>query len=1070
MFVVHHSHRTEALVDSLAEVLRPATSSPFVEDVVVVHGKGLERWLEMQLAERLGICANVRFPSPGALIADVATAVLGEEADLTAWSGDCLVWSIRAALRAVRDEPALTPIRTYVEAGGSAEESRRSQGLSIRLARIFERLAVYRPEVVAKWRAGEGEGWEPLLWRAVADRIAGDDVGTAIRALEKELDTGTFDASLPGRVALFSVTTLAPLQVRAFAALGRRRDVHLLQLHPSPVWWDKVAATGATTAEHPLLASMGRVVGDMQLALEEIEGSKCAGDATPVEASTTLAAIQADIHADAITGRAFDPDDRSVQLHACHGPMRQVQVLREVLLDLFEEYESLQPRDVVVMAPDIETYAPLVDAVFSDGEPWERRHEHAGNLPRIPFRLADRGVRSQNPVAEALLSLLALAGGRLRASSMLDLLAMGPVRTRFGVGADDLPQVREWVATCGVRWARDAGHRATEGQPGTDEYTWRYGLSRMLLGQAVLGADERVLGVSPFGEVEGRDERELLGKVVDFAEAVFEVLDTLDGERAVAEWSDLMSSAVDALFRTEPAETWQVLRVHDGLASMAEAASDAGLEEEVDLASITAALEGRFGVREPGAGYLSGAVTFCQLVPMRSIPFEVICLLGMDDGQFPRIGARPGFDRMASEHRVGDRTPRDDDRALFLEALMSARRNLVIMTTGRGVKDDRPRPPAVPVSELLDVIDATFGEHDGRMASEHLTTQHPLLPFSARAFGGRYGFDTRMRDAAEAARIGLREPERRPAFLPSELPPPPSEIEIDLRALCQFWQHPMRFLCQRRLGIWLRDDGDPVEDREPLELGNLERWGLRARLLDWALDGELLDVGAEAYARVRGEARLPLGTPGRVIYESAAEQARAIADRATALRQGTSGPTAPVSVEVEAQGVRLTGVVGDMHGALRVAAQASRVQPKTQVAVWIEHLALAAAGQSVTTHVIGHGGEARFSPVERDEAREQLARLLEMYRAGQRAPLPFFPSTSLAFYEGLVARDAWEGNRRARKAWDSFDEPGPYGLLVLGEVYPFYPGQNLPIPLPCSVEELARAVWEPALRFREAAV
>lgn len=1067
---VHHSHRAELLAERLADLLAQPTASIFAPDAVVVHSRGLERWLAMQLASRLGICANVRFPFPDQLVSEVLAAALGPQIDPSAFGGDGLVWAIRAGLDELSDADALAPIRAYLDAGGPEEGQRRLQGLAHRIAAVFGRYATYRPELVQTWLSGEGEGWEPPLWRAAAERLGGSDIASLTGQLEARLSDGDVDLSgLPGRIALFSVSTLPPLYVRIFAALARHREVHVLLLHPSPVWWDRVAEQGTIAAQHPLLSSMGRLAGDMQVALEKVDGAVFEKDATAIVADSLLHELQADIHADTIVERTFDPDDRSVAVHACHGPMRQVQVLRDVLLSLFDELPDLEPRDVVVMAPDIERYAPLVDAVFSDGETWARRAEHPGGLPRIRFRLADRGVRSENPVAEALLTILSIATGRLPASAVLDLLAMDAVRLRFGIDASELPDVRAWVTGSGVRWARDAEHRARVGQPATDEYTWRFGLRRMLLGQALLDPDAQALGVSPWGEVEGRDERELLGRVVDFAETLFSIIDGLEGTRSLDAWRERLFAVLDALVGTAPAEAWQLHRVRDGLSVLTAEATRVGFEAPVDLAAILVALEDRFGSREPGAGYLSGAVTFCQLVPMRSLPFRVVCLLGMDDGEFPRIGARPGFDRMARVHEAGDRSARDDDRALFLEALLSARDRLVIMTTGRDPRDDRRRPPAVPVCELLDVIDATYGKHGGRPVSEHLTHEHPLSPFSPRAFDGRYGFDSRMRDAASAARSGLIEPVDPPAFLPDLLPAQPDDLEVDIGLLIKFWQHPMGFLCERRLGLWLRDNEDPVQDREPLELDHLELWALRDTILRGLLEGAVDqdEDESDAFERVRRAGRLPLGTPGAVLYKGISEEAQAIAARVSALREGRA-PGPQVDVSFETEGVRLTGAVGDLYGDRRVAMQAGKVHPKAELAAWITHLALAAAGTAATSHLVGHGGEAAFSPIDPELAREYLGRLLELYVSGQRAPLPFFPSASKGFAQGLIAGDEWDARRRARKAWDSYDEPGVLGKLVLGDVFPYEVNQAFAHPMPHSVEELARAVWEPALAHRGA--
>lgn len=1024
-------------MDELARRIERPPEDPFTPDTIVVHSQGLENWLAMQLAQRHGICANVEFLFPEQLVA----RVLGH--DQSGFSEEIL-WSLLTALPGRIEHPDFEAIRSYVEADGPAWVQRRTYELAEQVARLFARYSIYRPELVKRWSSGHQDGWESHLWRAVA------------------ATTGDFTTSpegYRGRVFIFSVSTLAPVHVGLLSSLALTNEVHLFVLSPSPSYWRQVAQASeqlraeetmpkelTLTTGNPLRASLGTLGRDFQVALEKNGYQDHALYEEP-RSSTLLHALQEDLyHNVSPRPRDLQADD-SLQFHACHSPLRQVQVLRDLLLDAFEEMPDLQPREVLVMAPDIEVYAPLVKAVFSDGE--VDPSTHAGGLPLIRHALADRGLRSQNPVAEALSALLELADTRLEASAVLDLLARPPVRRRFGIEADQLATVQRWLSEVGVRWGLDSEHRKEQDQPVTEEYTWRFGLDRLLLGQALTEGDELVLGLVPHN-LEGKDHRELLDRLVEYSEALLELYRELEQPRTVTGWCALLREAQE---RFTLDHEWLIEQVVDGLWQMAEGAAAAGFEAKLDLPTFRAMLMGRFELREPGEGFLRGDVTFCQLTPMRSLPFRVVAMLGMDDGVFPRVRHQLGFDRMAQEPRLGDRSAREDDRGLMLESLLSARDRLLILYTGRGIRDDAPRPPAMPVAELIEVAGATWPE-----GKESLIRQHPLHPFSPRNFQPPrpLAHDRRALEAAGCWLRGRVDPVEPAPLLKGPLKPPAAESVVELDQLRRFFEHPVRYLCERRLDLWLRQETEELEDRAPRRLDPLQKWALRDRLLSWIWEG--VELRTAGWERARRMALLPLGMPGRLLYEEVAGEAEAIAAAATDLR---SEPlSSPLDLDLHFGSSQLVGRVGELYGGTRVSAQAGGVRARQRFGLWLEHLALNAGGGGHSSRLVGNGSTAGFRPLPQPEAHRILARLLECYHDGLVRPLPFFPKFAERWMGYLPKSGEVGAARRLRRVWSDFiHKECPYTRAFLGPEFP--------LECSASARQLAKELWTPLLEAQD---
>ena len=905
MLHVHRAERADRLVDGVCDLLAEPLSDPFAEEVIAVHTRGMERWLAQRLSGRLGtsadrsdgMCANVAFPTPRRLTRDAVAVASGIEAEEDAWLPERLVWPLVELIDEHLDDEWLKILAGYIrgpdEDGGAARQGRRLASAR-HLAGLFDRYALLRPEMIEAWRGGkdtDAEGnplpgewaWQAELWRRVAEQLPvpgpAERTETACDRLREEAEI----LDLPDRICLFGLTRLHAGHLRVLSALAFKRDVHAFVLHPSSALWEQVAETQhgandirrsqdptAALADNPLLRSWGKDARELQLVLGaagEFADKHRGGD---VEASSLLGRIQADIRADRppagppAEGKKderpeLEPDDLSIRVHACHGRARQVEVLREAILHALAENPELEPRDVIVMCPDIETFAPLIQATFggaetSSGEEAEEEAEIT-RVPELRVRLADRSLRQTNPVLGVVARIVDLAQGRVTASQVLDLADSEPVRQRFGFDDDDLSQLEAWVSASGIHWGLDAARREAFQMERVSEGTWRAGLDRVLLGVAMSEEEERLYGgVLPLDDVSS-GAIELAGRFAELIDRLGTAFDELSDAKPIDAWVAAIADVADALTATLPWEEWQraeLGRILEAVAS--EAANEEGSSKiELSLAEIRALLAERLAGRPTWANFRTGHLTICTLMPMRSVPHPVVCLLGLDDGVFPRHSARDGDDLTLNDPQIGERDPRLEDRQLLLDAVVSATDRLIITYTGNDERTNIPRPPAVPVGELLDLIDQTARGPAGS-AREAVLVRHPLQPFDPRNFtpdelraGKPWGFDEVDLAGAKALSGERSAPD---GFLSGPLSGPSLEA-IELDELVRFLQHPVRAFLRQRLGISLYMADEELEDGLPVELDGLAEWAIGQRLLEARLSGVSVEdaIAAEVGAR-----------------------------------------------------------------------------------------------------------------------------------------------------------------------------------------------------------------------------
>jgi len=1005
MLQLHSSNRLERLFDGLSRVTAAPLPDPMTPETVVVQNLGTARWIAQRMAERDGIAANLAFPLPASFFWEALTAWVPDLPRESGFDRETLVWRLMAELPRHLEEAAFAEPRRYL--AGEPRDLKRLQ-LCTRLADLFDQYLVYRPDWLLAWEAGAEQHWQAVLWRALAATGGGEHRAALLVLLREALAAGFPPRRpLPERVSLFGLTALAPAYLEMLAALSRHTQVHLFLLNPcQEYWFDLVSererskhqaralrlgrqdTSALLDVGNPLLASMGHAVQELLDLLQDLAPTE-QNDFAEGSGDTLLSLIQNDVLVlrDRRTWQQMDrspvaADDRSVEIQVCHSPMREVQVLHDRLLRMFDEIPGLEPREIVVMAPDIDVYAPFVDAVF-------------GAVPdehRIPWSISDRRLGMERPLTAAFSALLRLPVSRLAASEVMALLEVPAVQRRFGLDQAGLERLRIWIGESGIRWGANAAMREELDLPPEDINTWDFGLRRLFLGYAFPPDQALYDDAVPYPDVEGGDAVHL-GTLQELIEDLTSWRTELARPVSAANWQIRVNALIRAFFAPDLDEEQEIQALRDALEGLRVHTDSTGFAEPLSAELVGAWLEDLLSQPGSASRFLTGGVTFCNMVPMRSIPFRAVCLLGLNDTDFPRNQRPLGFDLMVKEPRRGDRSRRRDDRYLFLEALMSARERLYLSYVGRDIQDNSARVPSVLLGELTDYIGRSFRCAEGGELLDRITVEHPLQPFSTRYFDRA---DPRLfsyrSDWLTAARVA-RGAEVLP-FADAVLEAPDRDWqEVDLTELIRFFGNPSEFFLTRRLGVQLQRKADLLEDVEAFGLAGLEKYGVRQALLARVIEGEPEET---AFRILRGEGVLPHGTVGELIFDEQAAAANAFADRLLPRLRGSSEP---LEVDLAIGPHRLTGWLPGPVDCSQVTYRFGKLRARDRISAWIRHLALCAACPDTPWESL-HLAEdftLRIDPVQ--NALHSLEELLDARWQGLQAPLCFFPETSLAYAE-----------------------------------------------------------------------
>ncbi len=957
---IYRASRLEALLMPLRELMRAAPPEHALapHELIAAH-PGMRRWLLRELARSAGpagIAANVRVELPSAWLDRLAGEVLGAEAVATApYRREILRWRIHEELGAIED----ARVKDYLQ-GAPATRARRRFQLAERLARIYSQYLVYRPDWLEAWRDGRETrpdgGFLAVLWQRMRAAIGQPHRGERLRALVAALQARRGAAALREPLHVFGIAHLAPADLAVLREVAASRMVVLYVPDPCREYWggirsDRARLRDAVSADpgsagseslflqegHPLIGAWGRMGQHFVLGLDEIGAyadERAWEDAATGEPATRLEGVQESIRrgepALIREWAALPREDASLRVHACHTRLRELEVLRDALLDARAADPTLQPSDIVVMMPDIHAYLPLLPAVFGAAG----RHEGP-----LPWHAADVVNARAHPLFEAFRRLLDLPLARLTAPEVADLLAIEPVAARLGLGEGGADIIKRWLEEGRVAWALDAAARTRFGVPAIDAHTFDWGVERLLAGYLV--GDSGDIGAAALALPDGRSvaplsgahgpQAALLGALDSLLIELAEAAADADQARPASAWAERLEQRIDVMFRIDPGDP--VAR--DALAALrafvralASEPATIGLDPVLDFSVVREILRGMLDSVAEQQHFLLGGVTFCGMVPQRAIPFRMVAALGLNDGEFPRAGSDGGLDLMERHPRLGDRNVRSDDRYLFLETVMAARDRLHLSYIGQGVQDGKARNPAAPLAELIAALDAApappaaadEGEQAAWLRRRPWWLRHALQPFDARYFDGRDPALFSFRRAFS----GMHEDAQ--AAAPSAFVAPPAKAQrqpvatdtgepLALAQVLAYYRDPARQLLEDGLKLRLDALGEArLRESEPLEpaFEALDTVARRLFLQAVAVHPPLLPEQPPDWLRLTG--LLPPGRAGEQAWQAERAKAQvllaAVAEPshpAHALFRAALPESRPVPIDCRIDGQRLQG-------------------------------------------------------------------------------------------------------------------------------------------------------------------
>lgn len=1068
MLYLVQSNKMECLAESLISCLQETSmsgASVFDPDHILVQSPGMSQWLKIQIAETLGIAANIDFPLPSSFIWQLYQQHIQDLPDQSAFTKPNMTWKLMSILPTMLEQKEFAAIKQYL----SDSQPLKLYQLAGKIADVYDQYLVYRPEWILHWEVGQNDlpdspdqsicashPWQPILWRALVTNSESLGESPFHRAnlhhtLLEALHSSPSQQNDAKPLMVFGISAMPMQQLEVLSALAQTRDVLIFWFNPSQHYWgdivdNKTQAKAQLKAlgnadlagvefldiGNPLLSSwgkLGRDYQDMLLGLE-LQQQDCFVDIQP---KCLLEHIQSDVNqlqfratnavldaSELLTNGKDYPKveiaaaDHSLQIHACHSKVRELEVLHDQLLKCFNDHPDWHPGDVIVMMPDVATYAPFIEGVFGAVD---------AKLA-IPYAISDRNVGQVSPLLNSFLQLMKLHQSRLTLSEILSLLEVPAIQRKFTIEPQEFELLQHWLTDAGVRWGWDDQDKQRWDLPTEKQNTWVFGLQRLLAGYA-MSSDDLYHGqqdfISAYADIEGQ-QAVALGKCYQFTSVLLEVLDFCQQSQGIEQKVEQALLLLAKLYETDETEQADMLILRETLEKMLTHSQQftADIDQDVFVSEL------QQNIQENGVGqrFLAGFVNFCTLMPMRSIPFKMVCLLGMNDTDYPRQSVPMGFDLMRiAPAKRGDRSRRLDDRYLFLEALLSAREQLYFSYQGFSQKDNSPMAPSILLSELVEYCQQGFCL-TGQLALDvkdteknllaHLRVQHKLQPFNQAYFvqnpeqktaASYFSFNQKQLSIATQIQQAAE-----PLLFNSE---PLSQAleqtnQVDLNDLIQFFQNPAKAFFIQRWQSRFYALGQESSDEEPFAFDNLDKYLINQSLIQQTLERaqmqheqEVLEKDQDELLlslvnRLKAQGKLPAGQSGELAIRPLVKQSAALAEQICELSQAAQ-TSKSIEIELLIKHVTLVGWVDNIYQQNLILWRAGKLRAKDRIALYLQWLVLCAQQPQLTlnrAYFITTEKLYSLPAVESQIALEQLGVWLAYWQSGSDQVVHFYPEAA----------------------------------------------------------------------------
>jgi len=1025
MIKLYASNSLDFLFDRYSLLLEDR-KSPFETPFIVVQSKAMQSWLTLKIAETNGIFANIKFFTPNGIVDYIFRQFLSDVPEERIFYVLSNTFKIMQLIKDNLQSPDFMELKNYLH---DEEDDLKLVQISGKIADLFDQYITFRPEMILNWDTDEDKSWQAQLWRKL--KIKKHPSNLREELFEFIKSNNPKEELSKQKISLFAINYLPPFHLEILNAISEIMEVNLFLLSPTKHYWGDIKNSREISyiqkksrrniqdlhfdTGNSMLASMGKSPRDFQQILYQYN-LELSYDFLEPKKTNLLKIIQNDIFNLEERNKKnrlkltkdFLENDNSISINICHSRKKEIEILHDYILSCLDDDSTLQLSDILIMAPDINEYSQHIDSVFM-----------LDRDPLLQYAISDSELMSSNSALKFLKELFDVATGRFSSLSILDLLRNEYIKKKFNLTDDDIMQISFWIKKLNVFWGINGFHREEVGLPKFEENSWEWGIKRILLGYSFYSDVDFFQGIVPYPEIES-NSRDILNKFLEFFDSLKNLHSLLSEDYTLEKWKDILDEIIEDFFRKDDSDgqlSFLLLRLNE----FKDVLMENGYKSPLNFKAIRYKIFSFFNQKRDASNFFNGKLTFCSMLPMRSIPFKIICILGFNNGDFPRKKTAPGFDIISNYPELGDRSVVNDDRYTFLEEVLSVQKRLFISYLGYNILDNSERLPSVLLAEFIDYINNNFYFQDGtKDVTNFITRRHPLQSFDLKYFLNENNFFSYSKTDYEIAKSILKQYSKEPSYNPIVLRGFPKEnskiTEISISDFISFFKNPAEYFFKKRAGVILKNLEESLLDKEYFSLTPLSQYSMAKDIFS---DLSCFDEDY-FFQKKRGEGILPYGNLGELYYDEFVSNTKRILKRIKELTNGEN--SRKIQIDISLDNFRITGEIPSVYANELILAEYSKLDKgnnllnaKYILKAWVLHLILnISEPEEYNTRLFGRDKLITFCPSK--NFKSILKKMIQVYLEGNKKIIPFSPMTSFAYLIN-IKKNELKAKNETFKSW-----------------------------------------------------
>jgi len=983
MFIVYKSNSLNTLLLEAYKIIQEKPlNNIFEKEIFVYDSKILFQYLNIFIAEKIGISANIKLYHPNDFIWKLFEIISPKKKLKNTFTHSMMIWKI---MKIIDD-------KKIFENYNKKEAKLQKFKFSFLMANIFEQYIFYRPNWINEWETekntsiiDQNDIWQIKLWIEIIKNSKKTHqysyhFANLFYNFQKLFEEKKIQKKhLPSRCFIISSFALNPSYIRIFQNISTYINIYFLYVTPfkknifnfiqdNNIFLNQ--KKNKKPCDNSLIKLWGQYEKIYALYIIRSKEMKIINCFKENNNRNLLNSIKNDLLKKNINKkkRFLISTDNSISINICFNKKNEIEILHKKLLIFFNKNSSIKPKDVVVTSFSIENYISSINSVFAS----------ENNKKQIPFFIANKFSKKTNIIISSFKKILNLANSRFHNEEILEFLDIPEIAKKFNLSEEEIKILYYWIEEANIRWAIDCKHKDYLSFPKNKQNTWLYGIEKLLLSYAMNDTEKVWNNILSCSSING-SRTEIIEKLIIFIKTLKKWQKKLSRSQYLIHWHSLSKDLINDFFFCSQKIEKSIKMIQKNWTEMINNNLSSGYLKKVSINILIKNFFYKYYFNNHQK-FLPDVVNFCHPNAVCYIPFKIICIIGADHLSVPKINHLDKFNLLKKYPLIEDINIYQKYCYLFAQSISCAEQYFYISYVGYSIKDESKIYPSILIDQLLHYISSNFCfsgdcnlslQDNSKKIIKHLCKKYKIQYFYKK----KYANPSTTENLQDVFKYTNRNINNKNILKRN------SCTKINLKDLITFWKNPICYFFNVNLQIKVDIKKHAINTTEPFSVNQEDSFKIKNILLNKIINNQ--DT-MELFKKYMLSGKLPYDFFGKIFWNQKLKEMTMIAKEVMKYR--ISKEEKKINLKIEKY--QIDGILSEIQTTGLLRWKPNTINFSDRITLWLEHLIYSLLGGCGESRIIGYKKQTwSFSSLTFDLAYTYLLKYIKGYVEGIKKPI-----------------------------------------------------------------------------------